>query len=439
MSGRTIASPRSISFRPRVGWLEDRLAPATLTVDDGVHHHGAEYTSIQAAVNAAHPGDTIRVYPGTYNESVTVNKTLTLDGAFAGREAEARSGNAPNPNVDSIVQPPIAGATGFTLAANNITLDGFTVRGAKQNAGIYTDPHFSGYQVLDNEVRDNTIGLYLHSSGTRVTVAEGNAFITNNVPGSASGNAIYSDQGLVNARIVDNYSLDNQNAGILLTTGPTTGPNSDVVIEKNESIQDDAGIFLINTTDSVVSDNTVVKPNFEGIRLDGGDQGVKVLGNQVRDGGGIGILVWDDTAPNKNITVAGNRVTGFAEDGIALVDTTGQVVANNVTRHNARDGISLVGATNNSIIGNRSTANGEDGIRASSDSTGNVIAYNVLRHNAVYDAEDLSTGTGTAGTANTWYHNKGKTENRPGLLDHTSQGDHGDHDGGDHDGGDHGD
>jgi tetratricopeptide (TPR) repeat protein len=40
--------------------------------------HGCEYSSVQAAVNAAHPGDTLRVYSGIYNESVNINKDLHL-------------------------------------------------------------------------------------------------------------------------------------------------------------------------------------------------------------------------------------------------------------------------------------------------------------------------------------------------------------------------
>jgi len=41
---------------------------------------GCNYTSIQEAVNAAHTGDTILVYPGTYNESLVIDRSLTLEG-----------------------------------------------------------------------------------------------------------------------------------------------------------------------------------------------------------------------------------------------------------------------------------------------------------------------------------------------------------------------
>ena len=43
-----------------------------------------DYPTIQAAVNAASPGDTILVYPGTYEESITINKQLTLQGVDRG-------------------------------------------------------------------------------------------------------------------------------------------------------------------------------------------------------------------------------------------------------------------------------------------------------------------------------------------------------------------
>src|SRR5215218_10391496 len=53
--------------------------PATLVVDrDGVECANAEFSSIQAAVDAAQPGDLIRVCPDLYSETVVVDKPLTL-------------------------------------------------------------------------------------------------------------------------------------------------------------------------------------------------------------------------------------------------------------------------------------------------------------------------------------------------------------------------
>lgn len=65
------------------------VAPATATPpsfhtmvvdDDGAQCGPHAYTSIQAAVDAAHRGDHVRVCPGRYVERVVVNKLLTLIG-----------------------------------------------------------------------------------------------------------------------------------------------------------------------------------------------------------------------------------------------------------------------------------------------------------------------------------------------------------------------
>src|SRR5947209_6765521 len=79
-------------YRPRLEVLEERRLLSTLLVDDDkAQFTNAPYTSIQAAVDAAHAGDTIRVAPGTYAESVTVNKTLTIQGVHRPGSAQARS------------------------------------------------------------------------------------------------------------------------------------------------------------------------------------------------------------------------------------------------------------------------------------------------------------------------------------------------------------
>src|SRR3954469_11597920 len=158
--------------------LEDRrMLSRTILVDDdrNVYRH-AQFTSIQAAVNAASPGDLILIGPGTYAESVTVDKRLTIQGMFAAGSA------ANNPRVASIVDPPASDTEtpGFSFLANKITVQGFTIADLNGDAtangtiGIYTSPTFSSYKILNNEIKENSIGIYLNSSGVGTSVVTAN-------------------------------------------------------------------------------------------------------------------------------------------------------------------------------------------------------------------------------------------------------------------------
>src|SRR5207245_1041226 len=109
-----------LAGRSRLGLehLEDRLAPALLWVDNtplgssftatggtqpasqGGLTPGVDlFATIQDAVDAASPGDTINVSDGTYSELVTVNKALTLQGNQFGADARTR-GAVPETIVD---------------------------------------------------------------------------------------------------------------------------------------------------------------------------------------------------------------------------------------------------------------------------------------------------------------------------------------------------
>ena len=68
-------------------WVnDDELTPSP----PGTSCSDAGYTTINAAVAAAVPGDTIRVCAGTYTENIVLNESLTLLGAQAGVNACGR-------------------------------------------------------------------------------------------------------------------------------------------------------------------------------------------------------------------------------------------------------------------------------------------------------------------------------------------------------------
>src|SRR5690606_18571371 len=100
----------------------------TITVDDDIE--GANYKSIQDAVDNATNGDTVLVYPGNYTENVYVNKELTITSL------------SENP-VDTIIHAANSEDNVFNIIADNVTISGFGISGAgtdqygDDKAGIY--------------------------------------------------------------------------------------------------------------------------------------------------------------------------------------------------------------------------------------------------------------------------------------------------------------
>lgn len=84
---------------------------------------GADFTTIQAAINAASPGDTIIVAAGLYPEQITIDKSLTVLGAQAG----VLPIEGTRPGGESILQGPVPNSLNVTIAASNIILNGFEI------------------------------------------------------------------------------------------------------------------------------------------------------------------------------------------------------------------------------------------------------------------------------------------------------------------------
>jgi pectin methylesterase-like acyl-CoA thioesterase len=81
-----------MTWRPFAMWfavLASAILPAqTWAVSNAVAGKckaGSQYTTIQAAINAADAGSTVQICPGTYPEILTIAKNLTLKGVASGK------------------------------------------------------------------------------------------------------------------------------------------------------------------------------------------------------------------------------------------------------------------------------------------------------------------------------------------------------------------
>ncbi|WP_139140682.1 right-handed parallel beta-helix repeat-containing protein [Streptomyces abyssalis] len=380
-----------------------------------------QHATIQAAVDAAAPGDTIEVCAGTYNEGVNVSKSLNFRGARAG--VDARSGRT-NPAQESIVTPP-ADDDGFFVetGVSNVTIDGFTIRGATEVAsdvqGISTLFGGSGFRIVNNIITDNTMGINFRSRGPDAiaSLISRNRIVDNNRPGSGlqgifiGGGSAPANVGTDNTTITENLFGEHEGQDIN-TQGVLDGsdPSEDLTITGNRSVDSRGFLILLNSNDPVVSSNHIQKPvtgiSGNSMRIDANTHRADVSGNVISSGRGTGInvsAIFGNLEPSTELNLERNVINRIALGTAAEHTGAGVRVSaldsgtffSNVLSRNHR-GIQVVSTVDpvTPLLFNR----------------------NVARGSTLLDAEDETTGGGTQGTANTWTQNVCPKDSPPGIC-----------------------
>jgi Right handed beta helix region len=353
---------------------------------------GVVFSTITAAVAAAGSGDTIFICPGTYNEAVSITKTLTLSGPYAGvSDAKCKARTA---------QATIIGASGgpaLSLAADNVIVDGLRIANTR-GTGIWTSSNFSGYSIKNNRIANNWVGVDLYSTSILKTNVSGNCFTDNN--NGAPGYGVRSTtDALGNAAISGNGFADQRVSAIALGG---VGATHDISVNGNTSTDDKN--FLTATTvkslqvlNNTVGDTDDISVPGSAIVIGGASTKVAVSQNVINSNHTDGVLVKDTTSSTQ---VNGNKITSVTF-GIDITTTA----------------VAAVKAKNNRIEDVQGTLSATSvGILLGASTSGNRITHNKVLGIADMHCQDLSIGAGTLGTANTWASDIGLVSSPDGIC-----------------------
>jgi len=251
------------------------------------------------------------------------------------------------------------GTNGFSFvsSANNVfagNTANFNGRsGFNLSSSTSTMNKFSGNTANQNQQSGFFLNSLSHDNTLSGNTAKNNILHGFSVLGGASSNTL--NKNIAKGNLNDGFMIAANGNKLSFNTASGNGAN---------------GILLMSASSNVVMGNTLLNNRFNGLRFFGSSDNM-ALGNIIKDNQFSGISL---VSTSSNNTISNNMVLGNTGDGIVLADS----------------------ASGNTISGNTAMGN--------ADAVGG------------FDLIDLSLGSGTAGTANTWLNNKALRRPPAGLL-----------------------
>lgn len=394
--------------------VEARAAgSATITVDDD---GGADFTTIQAAIDAASAGNVIEIAEGTYSGDLAIDKALTLQGVSGSATGSTKMNPKSTPTCSAglPVVDASGSSTGLTVGADNVTLSTLCITGA-QTHNIYTDTTISDLTLDSVEALNaGNQGFEVHNDASVTTLAiTSSTFSGNNIGlrirGSVSGLDISDSHfdgnifGFSTTHGGDTSGSTTVGAATIASSTFNDNPYKGIYVEKFEGTFDDITVTNSGT------DGTRNYPQAVDINLKYRTySSVTVMNSALESGNVIG------AEGGGEALIVKARNDGSYSSNPATLDSL--LVASN-TLNNSRIGLSVgnnvqAATIRENLIQNNDNASAPvvNGIRNS----GGLLFYanpaggsysvlnNCITGNAAYGLAGASTGATVAASGNYW-------------------------------------
>lgn len=375
-------------------------------------------TGIQAGVNASDAGDILWVSDGTFNENVTVDKALTING---------------DGTTNTTTLMGTGSGNGITVAADNVSLNGMIVDNF--NYGVTTSGDVANLSIDDILARNNTVGFRVGNASSIDGLTITNSGFNNNRFGmylAKDDNNIANTSNVTNVNVSDTSFDNNSDKGIYAEKLDSADFTRISVLNSGTSLanRNNAGID-INLKNGAYSNIT-----FDDITVSGSGTDTTGMGNaftaKARNDGTYAptpASLTNFSLINSDITAAGSVAVafGYGIDGLTLADNSNITGAEavlfyggvqnfnvenndiNVTGLSARGlsyGVASFGNTGvlNTVINNR--MNGMDtGVGVIMNNTNNTSITNNVIDNFINGVQIDGAGSSSTISGNTLTNN----------------------------------
>jgi hypothetical protein len=338
------------------------------------------FSTIQAAVNAATPGTTIKVCPGNYPEQVVINKALALTGvdSIVGKTAIVTSPAAGIvQNATGLGSGSLIGAQILVENTTGVNISGLTVDGSGNQLSCTLD--FMGIYYQNASGIINYVVTRNQNLGAGSECQSGEGIFAQSGYGFSGSSAVVIENSNVYAYQKNGISADGDTLTVTISANDVIGVGPDPYVAQN-------GIQVTAGTRGTILNNSVLNDIYTGATFSA-----------------TGILVYEASGLSVNYNNVGNTqgIAIFSGGTGGSADQT-TLISNRVMATDTYDAIDVC-SSNNTLVQNMIMGSSSGGIHlddecAEPDSSASGNNNIVTKNSITNVCAGLLTGSGTGNT-----------------------------------------